>query len=143
MDTTKIKQIIALFEESSVAKMDLEIDDIKISLEKPKAEVSYVQAAPVAAAPIAAPSLETQKESQVVGEAIKSPLVGTYYAAPAEGEDTFVSVGKKVKQGDTLCIIEAMKVMNEIKAEKDGTIVDISVKNGDMIQFDDVLMYIE
>ena len=143
MDTTKIKQIIALFEESSVAKMDLEIDDIKISLEKPKAEVSYVQAAPVAAAEITAPSLEVQKESQVVGEAIKSPLVGTYYAAPAEGEDTFVSVGKKVKQGDTLCIIEAMKVMNEIKAEKDGTIVDISVKNGDMIQFDDVLMYIE
>lgn len=143
MDTTKIKQIIALFEESSVAKMDLEIDDIKISLEKPKAEVSYVQAAPVAAAAITAPSLEVQKESQVVGEAIKSPLVGTYYAAPAEGEDTFVSVGKKVKQGDTLCIIEAMKVMNEIKAEKDGTIVDISVKNGDMIQFDDVLMYIE
>jgi acetyl-CoA carboxylase biotin carboxyl carrier protein len=143
MDTTKIKQIIALFEESSVAKMDLEIDDIKISLEKPKTEVSYVQAAPVAAAAITAPSLEVQKESQVVGEAIKSPLVGTYYAAPAEGEDTFVSVGKKVKQGDTLCIIEAMKVMNEIKAEKDGTIVDISVKNGDMIQFDDVLMYIE
>lgn len=143
MDTTKIKQIIALFEESSVAKMDLEIDDIKISLEKPKAEVSYVQAAPVAAAAITAPSLEVQKESQVVGEAIKSPLVGTYYAAPAEGEDTFVSVGKKVKQGDTLCIVEAMKVMNEIKAEKDGTIVDISVKNGDMIQFDDVLMYIE
>lgn len=143
MDTTKIKQIIALFEESSVAKMDLEIDDIKISLEKPKAEVSYVQAAPVAAAPIASPSLEVQKESQVVGEAIKSPLVGTYYASPAEGEDTFVSIGKKVKQGDTLCIIEAMKVMNEIKAEKDGTIVDISVKNGDMIQFDDVLMYIE
>lgn len=143
MDTTKIKQIIALFEESSVAKMDLEIDDIKISLEKPKAEVSYVQAAPVAAAAITAPSLEVQKESQVVGEAIKSPLVGTYYAALAEGEDTFVSVGKKVKQGDTLCIIEAMKVMNEIKAEKDGTIVDISVKNGDMIQFDDVLMYIE
>lgn len=143
MDTTKIKQIIALFEESSVAKMDLEIDDIKISLEKPKAEVSYVQAAPVAATAITAPSLEFQKESQVIGEAIKSPLVGTYYAAPAEGEDTFVSVGKKVKQGDTLCIIEAMKVMNEIKAEKDGTIVDISVKNGDMIQFDDVLMYIE
>lgn len=143
MDTTKIKQIIALFEESSVAKMDLEIDDIKISLEKPKAEVSYVQAAPVAPAAITTPSLEVQKESQVVGEAIKSPLVGTYYAAPAEGEDTFVSVGKKVKQGDTLCIIEAMKVMNEIKAEKDGTIVDISVKNGDMIQFDDVLMYIE
>lgn len=143
MDTTKIKQIIALFEESSVAKMDLEIDDIKISLEKPKADISYVQAAPVANTAIVAPALQTQQESQVIGEAIKSPLVGTYYAAPAEGEDTFVSVGKKVKQGDTLCIIEAMKVMNEITAEKDGTIVDISVKNGDMIQFNDVLMYIE
>ena len=140
MDTIKIKQIITLFEESSVAKMDLEIEDIKISLEKPKAEVNYVQAPPLTS--LTTPPLEI-KESQTKGEAIKSPLVGTYYAAPAQGENPFVSIGKQVKEGDTLCIVEAMKVMNEIKAERDGVIVDISAKDGDMIQFDDVLMYIE
>ena len=140
MDTIKIKQIITLFEESSVAKMDLEIEDIKISLEKPKAEVNYVQAPPLTS--LTTPPLEI-KELQTKGEAIKSPLVGTYYAAPAQGENPFVSIGKQVKEGDTLCIVEAMKVMNEIKAERDGVIVDISAKDGDMIQFDDVLMYIE
>ena len=70
---------------------------------------------------------------------VKSPLVGVYYAAPSPDAETFVSIGSKVKKGDVLCIIEAMKLMNEITAEQDGEIVDICVKNGDIAEFGQVL----
>lgn len=138
MDTKKIKQIITLFEESAVAKMELEIDDIKISLEKPNQAVSYVPQE-VVVKDVVTPVTSTQ----TAGVAIQSPLVGTYYAAAAEGEKPFVEVGSSVKKGDILCIIEAMKVMNEIKAEKDGKITQIVKQNGDMVQAEEVLMYIE
>ena len=70
---------------------------------------------------------------------VKSPLVGVYYAAPSPDAETFVSIGSKVKKGDVLCIIEAMKLMNEITAEQDGEIIDICVKNGDIAEFGQVL----
>jgi len=138
MDIMKIKQIISVFEESSIARMDLEIEDIKIRLEKPNTQINYVQQAPAQNVVQSVEEVEVTK-----GSAIKSPLVGTYYEAAAQGERAFVQVGQQVKKGDTLCIIEAMKVMNEIKAQSDGVIVDILGINGEMVQFDDVLMYIE
>ena len=74
---------------------------------------------------------------------LRSPFVGTFYAAPAPGEEDFVSVGSKVKKGDTLCIVEAMKLMNEIEAEKDGTITEILIDNEAPVEFDQVLFVID
>ncbi|NLC48063.1 MAG: acetyl-CoA carboxylase, biotin carboxyl carrier protein, partial [Tenericutes bacterium] len=82
------------------------------------------------------------KENKIDGEPIISPLVGTFYAAPGEGKEHFVEVGSNVKKGDILCIIEAMKVMNEIKAIKNGKVTAIQVKNGETVQYGDILMYI-
>ncbi|MDF9824705.1 acetyl-CoA carboxylase biotin carboxyl carrier protein [Breznakia sp. PF5-3] len=139
MDTKKVKQIMELFEDSTLMEMDLEVEDLKIRMKKASASqhvVPYVESMPIQME-------QAQKDSSHLGEAIKSPLVGTFYAAASEGAKPFVEVGTQVAKGDTLCIIEAMKVMNEIKAERDGTITSIVVKNNDMVQFDDVLMYIE
>ncbi|OCN04574.1 hypothetical protein A4S06_02870 [Erysipelotrichaceae bacterium MTC7] len=141
MDTSKIQAIIALFEDSSLAKMELEVDDIKIAMEKPGASVEYVSA-PVS---VATPEVTSKVEStnQVSGSEVKSPLVGTYYVAPSENDAPFVEVGTQVNAGDTLCIIEAMKVLNEIKAPCAGRVAWIAKNNGDMVQFDDVLMIID
>lgn len=138
MDTKNIKQIINLFEESKLAKMELEIEGIKICMEKPKQEVNYIS-------PLE-PKLFSEhaqvEEKKFEGEAITSPLVGTFYASPGAGKEPFVEVGSNVKKGDILCIIEAMKVMNEIKASRNGKVSSIQVKNGETVQFSDVLMYI-
>lgn len=138
IDSKKIKQIISLFEKSKLAKMDLEIEDIKISMEKPKEEINYI--ASLDRKKTLSSALATEK--MIEGEAITSPLVGTFYAAIGKEKKPFVEVGSNVKKGDVLCIIEAMKVMNEIKAGKDGKISSIEIKDGETVQFDDVLMYI-
>lgn len=148
MDTKKIKQIIELFEDSSVASMDLEIDDIKIKLEKQTTTV--VNAAPQLQTVAVAPTIEAveavKEDSAKIVEAnkdyVKSPLVGTFYASATQGGKPFVEVGSKVNEGDVICIIEAMKVMNEIKAHRSGTISEIKVKDGDMVQFDEELIAI-
>lgn len=148
MDTKKIKQIIELFEDSSVASMDLEIDDIKIKLEKQSTTV--VNAAPQVQTVAVAPTIETVeavkedsvKVVEVNKDYVKSPLVGTFYASASQGGKPFVEVGSKVNEGDVICIIEAMKVMNEIKAHRSGTVSEIKVKDGDMVQFDEELIAI-
>lgn len=148
MDTKKIKQIIELFEDSSVASMDLEIDDIKIKLEKQTTTV--VSATPQLQTVAVAPTIEAvdavKEDSAKIVEAnkdyVKSPLVGTFYASATQGGKPFVEVGSKVNEGDVICIIEAMKVMNEIKAHRSGTISEIKVKDGDMVQFDEELIAI-
>ena len=142
MDTQKIKKIISLFEESKLAKMSLEVEDIKISMEKPIQEVSYVSAVKPVLEETVVKSRPAKTEESVEGEAITSPLVGIFYAASGAGEKPFVEVGSTVKKGDTLCIIEAMKVMNEIKASKSGKVTSIKAKNGEAVQFNDVLMHI-
>lgn len=148
MDTKKIKQIIELFEDSSVAPMDLEIDDIKIKLEKQSTTV--VNAAPQVQTVAVTPTVETveavkedsAKVVEVNKDYVKSPLVGTFYASASQGGKPFVEVGSKVNEGDVICIIEAMKVMNEIKAHRSGTVSEIKVKDGDMVQFDEELIAI-
>ena len=97
-----------------------------------------VQAAPQASAPQAA-----AKEPEAKGKAITSPMVGTFYAASSPEAAPFVEVGSTVNVGDVVCIIEAMKLMNEIKAEQAGKVTQICVKNGDPIEFGQVLMYVE
>lgn len=130
MDIQLLKDVVAVFENSTLSAMELEAENIKLKL---KREYTSSQPAPVAAQP------EIQRSQ---AEYVKSPLVGTFYAAPAADKPPFVQKGSYVNRGDTLCIIEAMKVMNEIKAPKSGWITDIKVKNGDMVQYDDDLIAI-
>lgn len=145
MDTKKIKQIMDLFEESQIAAMDLEVDDIKIKLEKNTQTVMSAPmqmvaptapVAPVATAPVVEDKVEELKDY------LKSPLVGTFYASSTQGGKPFVEVGSKVNEGDVICIIEAMKVMNEVKAHRSGTVTEVKAKDGEMVQFDDELIAI-
>ena len=113
-------------------------------------EVVVGTSAPVVAAPAAAPAAqvsapksEETAEPEVQGKAITSPMVGTFYSASAPDAPAFVEIGSEVKVGDVVCIIEAMKLMNEIKSEQAGKVVKICVKNGDPVEFGQVLMYVE
>ena len=100
-------------------------------------------AAPAAPSPAPAPAAGDSDGGAREGEAIESPMVGTFYRKPSPDADDFVNVGDTVSEGQTLCIIEAMKVMNEIKAEKSGTILEISVEDGTPVQFGDELFRIK
>ena len=138
MDTEKIKSIINMFEESQISKMDLTDGDMHITLEKEMEPVEVVRK--VKTAPI---YHETEtKEPQMQGTPMKSPLVGTYYQASGSNQSPFVKVGDHVNVGDTICIIEAMKVMNEIKATTGGTVLSINVNDGETVEYDQVLMMI-
>lgn len=132
MDTEKIRQILEIFEQSKVSFMDLEVGDLKIKLEKKELPVSVQEKAfnPV----------ETEKK--VNEQTINSPLVGTFYESVKPGEKPFVQIGQRIKKGDVLCIIEAMKSMNEIRANQEGVIQDILIQDGDMVEFDQPLFVI-
>ncbi len=134
MNTEKIKSIMKLFEESQISKMDLQDGDLKIILEKEIEPVRVVQQQE--------PVKEIVEESQINATAIKSPLVGTFYQASGQGKEPYVKVGDIVQEGTTLCIIEAMKVMNEIKAPISGKILSIDVQDGEVVEYDQTLMSI-
>lgn len=129
MDTEKIKAIMQMFEESQISKMNLQDGELKLTLEK---DIESITIQPKT----------TEKPKQVSGTQIKSPLVGTFYQASGQGKEPFVKVGSKVQKGDTLCIIEAMKVMNEIKAPVDGEILSIHIEDGQNVEYDQLLMVI-
>lgn len=146
MNTETIKEIVKVFEDSKLAKMELEIDDMKLKMEKPStSEVAMVmpqmQQPVVASAPIAvsapAPVVEEKQ-----GYWVKAPIVGTFYQSRAAGSAPFVEIGKHVKKGDVICIIEAMKVMNEIPSPIDGVVAEILVTNESMVEFDQDLIRI-
>ena len=140
MDTEKIKTIMKMFEESQISRLDLQDGDLKITLEKNMEPVQYVGTAPV----VINKSMETSVEEAPVqkGTPMKSPLVGTFYSSAGQGKEPFVKAGDHVAEGDTICIIEAMKVMNEIKATVSGTVLSIDIKDGDTVEFDQTLMMI-
>ncbi len=141
MKYNDVLSIIKDFENSKLTSLELEIEDIKIKMTKNdtfQQEVSL----PVNNEVIQT-SKKVEKSSDNQGYAVKSPLVGTFYASASPESDPFVRVGDTVKKGDTLCIIEAMKIMNEISAPINGQIKSIKVKNGDTIGFDQILMLIE
>ncbi len=132
-----IKQIMSEFDQSNVTKMKVEIDDLKIELEKESEKVEYVK-------PVEKIEVSTQvEEPQITGTPVKSPIVGVFYSASSPESDPYVTVGKTVKKGDIVCIIEAMKVMNEIKAPCDGTVTSILVENEELVEYDQALMVIE
>ena len=139
MDIKELKDIALELMDALAAKklgeVELELDDAKIKI-KAAEPAPVIAAASVAAA---APA----EEQLPAGTQVKSPLVGTFYSSPSPDEPPFVLVGQQVKEGDTLCIIEAMKIMNEIKAPCDGKVIRIMAQPGDMVEYNQVLCVIE
>lgn len=150
MDAAKISEIADIMRSHGLSRVRVEESDgSAVELE---CGAVATPAAPVAApAPVPAPAASPAPAPSPVEEepidlshttAVRAPMVGVFYAAPAPGAEPFVQVGSKVKKGDTLCVIEAMKVMNEVTAESDGEVVDICVKDGDLVEYGCCLMKI-
>lgn len=153
-DAKYIKELAEILADKGLTEIVIEDGEQAISLRKEVKEVvaaqSVVASAPVVSAapvcPPAAPASEAPAKAECktsVGTPITSPMVGTFYAASSPEAAPFVEVGKTVSKGDTVCIIEAMKLMNEIEAEVSGKITEICVKNGDPVEFGQILMYVE
>lgn len=146
MDIRKIKKLIELLEESNVYEIEIKEGEEAVRISRGGAPVAAPQmmaAAPAPAAPAAAPAQEAAPaEPAITGHTVNSPMVGTFYQSPAPGAKSFVEVGQKVNAGDTICIVEAMKMMNQIEADKSGTIGAILVDDGEPVEFDQPLVTI-
>lgn len=148
MDLKLIKNILDLISDSDVDEVSIEEGDFKIKVKKTGAveQVTYTQPAPPATSQPATPSSDEPKQeatSASSGDTLKSPIVGTFYKSPSPDSDPFVKVGDKVSKGQTLCIVEAMKIMNEIEAEFGGTIQEILVNDGQPVEYDQPLFIIQ
>ena len=153
MDIRKVKKLIELIEESGVAEIEIKEGEESVRISRQSQTSPAMMAAPAAFAPppaptaapaavMEAPAAEPAAEA-IEGHAIKSPMVGTFYRAPSPGATAFVEVGQTVSAGDTLCIIEAMKLLNQIEADKAGTIKAILVENGQPVEYDQPLFIID
>lgn len=149
MNTKEIKEVLQLMKDFDINEFELEKEGVKVRLKKmistPVGKESYAaHAAPPAVAVAAPGSAAAAATPEPVDDAVfvKSPMVGTYYSAPSPDQPIYVTPGKKVKEGDVLCIIEAMKLMNEIKAEFSGTVTEVLVANGRPVEFDQPLFKI-
>jgi acetyl-CoA carboxylase biotin carboxyl carrier protein len=150
MDIRKVKKLIELIEESGVAEIEIKEGEESVRISRQSQTSPAMMAAPAAFAPppapaaavVEAPAAEPAAEA-IEGHAIKSPMVGTFYRAPSPGASAFVEVGQTVSAGDTLCIIEAMKLLNQIEADKAGTIKAILVENGQPVEYDQPLFIID
>ena len=144
MDLRKLKKLIDLVEESGIAEIEVTEGEEKVRITRATAAQPVFAApaaiAPVAAAPVAAAPAPAVRD---LSNAQKSPMVGTFYRAPGPNAPAFVEIGQQVKAGDTLCIIEAMKLMNEIEAEKSGVVKEILVENGTPVEYGEPLFIIE
>ena len=153
MDIRKIKKLIELVEESGITELEVSEEEGSVRISRATvaapANVQYsIPAAaptPVAApaAPAAAPAAPAAAPEEVAGHKIRSPMVGTFYRSPSPEAKAFVEVGQSVKVGDALCIVEAMKMMNRIEADKAGVVKAILVNDGDPVEFDEPLIVIE
>ncbi len=142
IDIATLKEYIKVLEDSSLQTLELSDGKDSIYLEKPSAAAPA--AAPVAAVPaVSAPAPVQEAAPADSGKTINAPIVGVFYAAPSPDSEPYVSVGKRVSKGDTVCIIEAMKCMNEIQAEFDGEITEVLVNNGDLVEFDQPLFKVK
>ena len=142
MDLRKLKKLIDLVEESGIAEIEVTEGEEKVRITRSTVAQTVYAPAPVAAAP-AAPAPAAAPAARDLSAAQKSPMVGTFYRAASPNSPAFVEVGQTVKAGDTLCIIEAMKLMNEIEAEKSGVIKEILVENGTPVEYGEPLFIIE
>lgn len=153
MDIRKIKKLIELLEESDIGELEIKEgeESVRISrgnnhMQAPMMHAYPAMQAPAPAAAPATPAAPTAvaevSAPAISGHAVKSPMVGTYYASPSPGANAFVKVGQQVKVGDVVCIIEAMKMMNQIEADKAGTIEAILIEDGEPVEFDQPLVTI-
>ena len=155
MDIRKVKKLIELLDESGIAEIEITEGEESLRISRyassvaapapapapvaaPTAPAPAPAAAPAAAAPAAAPA-----EPDEEGYAVTAPMVGTFYASPSPGSPSFVQVGDKVNEGDTLCIVEAMKMMNQIESDVSGTIKSIRVQNGEPVEYGQILFVID
>ncbi|MCZ7561096.1 MAG: acetyl-CoA carboxylase biotin carboxyl carrier protein [Burkholderiaceae bacterium] len=150
MDLRKLKTLIDLVAESGISELEITEGDGRVRIVKSpygtaglSPPMPLAAAAAVPAAPVAAPAAAAAAPEVPAGHMVKSPMVGTFYRSAQPGAEPFVSVGSEVKEGDTLCIIEAMKLMNEIEADKTGTIKAVLVDNGSPVEFGQPLFVIE
>ena len=149
MDLQQIGQLLEILQDRDVAEFRFEDQDIKLRLRfgaQPAAVVAMPAAAPVAVAPVAAASpaaAAAPAAAEGKGVTVESPMVGTFYSAPSPDADPFVAVGTRVSKGQVLCIIEAMKLMNEIESEVAGTVTEVLVDNSQPVQFGQALFTID
>ena len=156
MDIRKVKKLIELLEESNIGEIEIKEGEESVRISRhgnqPAAPVAYAAPAPVAPAPAPAAALAPAEApaaeaaapaaAPVADNAVLSPMVGTFYRAPSPEAPSFVEVGQTVRVGDVLCIVEAMKMMNQIEADRAGTVTAIHVENGEAVEFDQPLISI-
>jgi acetyl-CoA carboxylase biotin carboxyl carrier protein len=152
MDIRKVKKLIELLEESDIAEIEIHEGEESVRISRTSsvpvaAPVAVPAAAPAPAIPPAFPSPAEEASSpapeEISGHQIKSPMVGTFYRAPSPGAKNFVEEGQQVNVGDTLCIIEAMKILNQIESDKAGTVKRIMVENGEPVEYNQPIFIIE
>ncbi|MBI1194347.1 MAG: acetyl-CoA carboxylase biotin carboxyl carrier protein [Gammaproteobacteria bacterium] len=151
MDIRKIKKLIDLFEGSDLTEIEIHEGDDSVRISRGGPAVTTVQAglpamhmsAPVSAALAAPAPVAVADEPAITGHTVTSPMVGSFYRAPAPGAPPFVEVGRHVQVGDTLCIIEAMKMLNQIESDKAGVVAAILVENGQPVEYGEPLFIIE
>jgi len=147
MDIRKVKKLIELIEESGIAEIEIHEGEESVRINRYPSNQAAPALAPapvpaVAITPAAQPASESAVE-ELSGHVIKSPMVGTFYSSPAPGSPVFVSIGSTVQKGDTLCIIEAMKILNQIEADTSGVVKSIMSSDGQAVEFDQPLFVIE
>jgi len=150
MDLRKIKKLIDILEESNLAELEIKEGEESVRLSRvpksmaaPAAPVTHVQVpAPAASAPAAAPTTVPGGKELPPGHVLRSPMVGTFYASSSPEAAPYVKIGQSVKAGETLCIIEAMKMFNQIEADASGTIVAVLATSGQPVEFDEPLFVI-
>lgn len=150
MDIRKVKKLIELIEQSDVEEIEINEGEESVRISRrshlvPAAPQFVAAPAPAAAAPAPAagePASAPSEPAAPAGHAVKSPMVGTFYRSPSPGAPSFIEVGQSVKAGDTVCIVEAMKMMNQIEADKSGVIEAILVEDGEPVEFDQPLVVI-
>jgi len=160
MDIRKVKKLIELLEESDIDEIEIKEDAESVRISRNGAAAGFAQsgyhvpqptaqpapqpaaAAPTGPGPAPTPAAEAPQVAEETGHQVVSPMVGTFYRSPSPSSAAFVEVGKSVNEGDVLCIVEAMKMMNQIESDKSGTIAAIHVENGEPVEYDQPLVTI-
>lgn len=150
LDINNIKALAESLEKNKLSEISIESEGVKVTLKKEAAqpspalrEVTYSQPVYEEIVKEEAAAVSTEEKSEENYREVVSPMVGTFYSAPAPGADSFVSIGQNIAEGDTLCIIEAMKLMNEVKSPIKGKLVKMLVNNGDIVKKGDKLFLVE
>ena len=146
MDIRKVKKLIELLEESGIAEIEIKEGEESVRISRGIPAGLQMMQPPAQAAPVAPPAVAASSEDPspqlIEGQRINAPMVGTYYAAASPDSNDFVKLGQTIKVGDTLCIIEAMKIMNPIESDRAGTVTAILVENGQPVEFEQPLFSI-